>query len=72
MPKSITFGTGTPSCRGDENVRRFDVAVDDPLLVRVLDGLANLDEQVEAFPGGECILVAVIGDPMPRTSSITK
>ena len=31
----------------DQDVRRLDVAVDDPLLVRVLDRLADLDEQVE-------------------------
>ena len=36
-----------------EDVRRLDVAVDDPLLVRVLDGLADLDEQIEPFLGGE-------------------
>ena len=30
-----------------EDVRRLDVAVDDALLVRVLDGLADLDEQIE-------------------------
>ena len=47
MPKSITFGTGTPSCSVDQDVRRLDVAVDDPLLVRVLDRLADLDEQIE-------------------------
>ena len=47
MPKSITFGTGTPSLQRDEDVRRLDVAVDDALLVRVLDGLADLDEQIE-------------------------
>jgi hypothetical protein len=34
----------------DEDVRRLDVAVDDPLLVRVLDGLADLDEQFEPRP----------------------
>ena len=46
----------------DEDVRRLDVAMDDALLMRVLDGLANLDEQVEPFLGGEIVLVAVIGD----------
>ena len=37
----------------DQDVRGLDVAVDDALLVRVLDGLADLDEQVEPFLGGE-------------------
>ena len=50
MPKSITLGTGTPSCIGDQDVRRLDVAMDDALLVRVLDGLANLDEQIQPLP----------------------
>ena len=35
---------------GDENVRGFDVAMDDAFLMGVLNGLANLDEQFEAFP----------------------
>jgi hypothetical protein len=33
--------------QGDQDVRGLDVAVDDALLMRVLNGLANLDEQVE-------------------------
>ena len=45
-----------------EDVRRFDVAMDDSLLVRVLDGLADLDEQIEPFLGGEIGLIAVIRD----------
>jgi len=44
------------------NLRRFDVAVDDPLLLRVLDGLTDLDEQIEPLPGGEVGLVAIVGD----------
>src|SRR5208282_6682571 len=46
----------------DEDVRRLDVPMDNPLLVRVLDGIADLDEQVETFPGGEVVLVAILGD----------
>ena len=49
----------------DEDVRGLDVAVDDPLLMRVLDGLADLDEQVEAILCGELVLVAVLGDRNP-------
>ena len=33
----------------DQDVRGLDVAVDDALLMRVLDGLADLDEQVQPF-----------------------
>jgi hypothetical protein len=42
MPKSITLGTGHAVVEGDEDVRGLDVAVDDALLVGVLDGLADL------------------------------
>jgi hypothetical protein len=37
----------------DQDVGGLDVAVDDPLLVRVLDGLADLDEEIQSFPGRE-------------------
>jgi hypothetical protein len=36
----------------DQDVRGFDVAMDDALLMGVLDGLGDLDEQVEPLPGG--------------------
>jgi len=45
MPKSITFGTGTPSCRV---TRMFDGLMsrwDDAFLVSVLHRVANLDER---------------------------
>jgi hypothetical protein len=44
----------------DEDVRRLDVAVDDPFLVRVLNRLADFDEQVEPFLGREMILIAIL------------
>jgi hypothetical protein len=47
---------------GDEHVGRLEVAVDDPLLVRVLHGLADQDEQLQPFPGREAMPVAVLGD----------
>ncbi len=46
----------------DQDVGRLDVAMDNPLLVCVLNGLADLDEQVEPLLGGELVLVAVFGD----------
>ena len=51
MPKSMTFGTGLPSCTRDEDVRGLQVAVDDALLVRVLDAVADLDEQLQPLVG---------------------
>ena len=47
---------------GHEDVRRLDVAVDDPFLVRVLDGLANLDEQVEPIARGKPGFVTILRD----------
>ena len=46
----------------DQHVGRLDVAVDDPLLMRVLDRLADGDEQLEPLVRRELILVAVVGD----------
>jgi len=46
--------------RGDQDVRGLDVAVDDSLLMRVLDRLANLDKQVQTSLGGKLVLVAVV------------
>src|SRR5207248_5060204 len=38
------------------------VAVDDPLLVRMLHGAADMNEQLEPLPDGELLAVAVFGD----------
>jgi hypothetical protein len=51
-----------PIVQRDEDVRRLDVAVDDALLVRVLNRVANFDEQIKPFLGVEIGLVAVVGD----------
>ena len=42
----------------DEHVGRFDVAVDDALLVRVLDGVAHLPKEVQALSSAELFVVA--------------
>ena len=46
----------------DQHVRRLDVAVDDPLLVGVLDRPADRDEQLQPLAGRELGFVAVLGD----------
>lgn len=56
----------------NEDVRRFEVAVDNSLLMRVLNGLANLDKKAEPLLGGKILLVAVFVILMPRTNSMTK
>ena len=50
-PKSITFDDRLAVVRGDQDVRRLEVPVDDPLLVGVLDRLADLDEQLQPLRG---------------------
>jgi hypothetical protein len=37
--------------------------MNDALLMSVLDGVADLDEQVEPFLDWQVILIAIIGDP---------
>ena len=47
---------------GDEDIRRLDVPVDDPLLMRVVDRMADLDEEPEALPGRKTVPIAEMGD----------
>jgi hypothetical protein len=47
----------------DEDVRRLDVAMDNALLMGVLDGLAHLDKEIEPLAGGDMRLIAVVRDP---------
>ena len=53
MPKSMIFGTGVVAVQRDEDVRRLEVAVDDPLLVGVLHRVADADEELEPLVGRE-------------------
>ena len=57
----------------DQDVGRLEVAVDDPLLVGVLDRLADGDEQLQPLArreAGSRRRYSVMG--MPLTSSMTK
>ncbi len=47
---------------GDEDVAGFEIAVNDALLVGVLDGAADLEEEVEAGAGVELFAIAEGGD----------
>jgi hypothetical protein len=40
----------------------LDVAVDNALLMRVLHGIANRDEQIQSFFDGKSILVTEVRD----------
>ena len=46
---------------GDQDVGGLDVAVDDALLVRVLDRPADGDEQPQPLARGEAVAIAVLG-----------
>ncbi len=46
----------------DQHIRRLDVAVDDPLLVRMLHGMTDLHEQFQPLVDRQVVLVAVLGD----------
>ncbi len=46
----------------DQDVTGLDVAVDNALLMRVLHGLADGDEQLQSLAGGQVLLVTVLGD----------
>ena len=72
-PKSMIFGAGFVVLGRHQDVRRLEVAMDDPLLVRVLHALADVDEQRRAARGcvSRCLSqYSVIG--IPCTYSIAK
>jgi len=56
------FGSGPAIDLFDEDVGGFEVAMDDGLVVGVLDAIADADEELEAFADGEFVEIAVIGD----------
>ena len=58
----MTFGTGLIVVESNQDVGRLEVAVDDPLLVRVLYRLADRDRQLESFAGRQPAFVAEPGD----------
>ena len=47
---------------GDEDVVRLEVAVDDEVLVGVLDGIADLQKELQAGVKGEFVLAAILRD----------
>ena len=58
------FGHGHPVLHGHQYVRGFEVAMDDALLVGVLDGATDLHKQTNEplYVRGQVELVAVVGD----------
>jgi hypothetical protein len=51
--------------KGDEDIRWLDVAVDDAFLMRMLDRLADLNEELQTFAGRQTVLIAIVRDPDP-------
>ena len=49
----------------DEDVRGLDVAVDDQVLVRVIDRLQHLEEQAQSLEDAPAARVAELGDGLP-------
>ena len=45
-----------------QDVRRLNVPMDNPLLMRMLNGLAHLDEQLESLSGLQPVLVTETGN----------
>ena len=73
MPKVNDLGHGHAIMESDQDVGRFEVAMDDALLMGMLHGLADRDETSSRAASGQkrfSSQYCVIG--MPRTSSITK
>ena len=44
-----------------QDVGRFEIAVDDTLLVRVLHALAHRDEKLEPLTGAQGLAIAEVG-----------
>ena len=56
------LGNGRSFVHGHQHVRRLEIAMDDPLLMCVLNRLANFDEQLQAIPRRQVATIAVFGD----------
>jgi len=49
----------------NQNIGRLDITVNDSLLMRVLDGVANVDEQIQSLNRRQIVLIAVVRDRNP-------
>ncbi len=73
IPKSMIFGTATPSWSVHEDVGRLEVPVDDALLVGMLDGEADLGKERQALHRVDRLFWSQYSVTLtPRTSSMTK
>lgn len=56
----------------DQNIAWLKIAVDNPSLVRVLDGVANLNHEFKPLAESEAIVVCIIEQTRPSMNSIAK
>ena len=61
-PEVDDLGHGLVPVQCHQDVRRFEVAVNDPLLVSMLDGVANLHKQAQPLVWREPLFIAEPGD----------
>ena len=59
-PEVDDLGRGTIALNRHEDVRRFQVPMNDALLVRVLHTFANIDEKLQPLANRETLVVAVL------------
>ena len=65
MPKSMILGTGESVLFDDDDIGRFEITVDDTLLVGMLDSPTHLLEQFQPHRQRELVIIAVGGDGDP-------
>ncbi len=53
---------GPPIVVGDQHVAGLEIAVNDALLVGMLNGLTNRDKQGQPFSQSQPVFVAILGD----------
>jgi hypothetical protein len=56
------LGHGLVVSQGDEDIGGFEVTMNDPFLMGVLDGIADLQEQLQPLLNGQFVLVTMRGD----------
>src|SRR5205807_9191877 len=61
-PKIDDLGHRRPVTLGHKNIRRFDIPMNDALLMGMLERPTDLDKKPKPFGGSEMVLVTVIGD----------
>ena len=56
------LGCGVPIAPHDEEIARLEIAVNDAFLMRVLNRVADLQKQVDAFVDAHALVIREVGD----------